>query len=168
MSSCCLLGSWVIPKWHRQRFVWGPSGSSVVICPASVCYRQTGQGQSEATPPRFGHIWTLTPSPPSMTLAGLGHKVSSYLNLHPLHSSLRLSKVVDSKSYFNNNLFAMAKIQRIGHVHQAPFWLVVVLLLGYQAVTRGENKLPYGQYTLDPQYFYRFWTSKLVTNRGAD
>ena len=32
----------------------------------------------------------------------------------------------------------------------------LVLLLGYQAVTRGKNKLPHTQYTLDPQYFYRF------------
>ena len=52
--------------------------------------------------------------------------------------------------------FAMAQIRRIGHDHHTPFWgvVVVVLLLGYQAVTRGENKLPHGQYTLDPQYFY--------------
>ena len=51
----------------------------------------------------------------------------------------------------------MAKIQMIGHDHHAPFWLVLVLIvvvvLGYQAVTRGKNKLPHGQYTLDPQYF---------------
>ena len=51
-------------------------------------------------------------------------------------------------------LFAMAKIQSSGHDHQAPFWLVVVvvlvLLLGYQAVTWGKNKLPNGQYMLDP------------------
>ena len=26
--------------------------------------------------------------------------------------------------------------------------------LGYQAVTQGKNKLPHGQYTSDPQYFY--------------
>ena len=36
-------------------------------------------------------------------------------------------------------VFAMAKIHRIGHDHQAPFWLVVlyciVVVLGYQAVT---------------------------------
>ena len=51
-------------------------------------------------------------------------------------------------------IFAMAQIHRIGHDHQAPFWCVVlVLVLGYKAVTRGENKLPHGQYTLDPQYF---------------
>ena len=30
-------------------------------------------------------------------------------------------------------LFAMAMIQRIDHVHQAPFWLVVVRLLGNEA-----------------------------------
>ena len=40
-------------------------------------------------------------------------------------------------------IFAMAKIQRIGHDHQAPFW--VVLVAQGQAVTRGENKLPHGQ-----------------------
>ena len=55
---------------------------------------------------------------------------------------------------FNIRVFAMAMIQRIGHDHQAPFWLVV--LVGNQAVTRGENKLPHAQYTLGPQYFYRF------------
>ena len=47
----------------------------------------------------------------------------------------------------------MAKISRIGHDHQGPFWLVVVFGLGYQAVTRGENKLPHGQYNLDPNIF---------------
>ena len=46
----------------------------------------------------------------------------------------------------------MAKIRRIGHDHQVPFW-VLVLLLGYQAVTRGKNKVPHTQYTLDPQFF---------------
>ena len=29
-------------------------------------------------------------------------------------------------------------------------------VLGYEAGTRGENKLPHTQYTSDPQYFYRF------------
>ena len=50
------------------------------------------------------------------------------------------------------DIFAMAKIQRIGHDHQAPFWHL--LLLGEnQAVTRGENKLPHDYYTLNPQVF---------------
>ena len=53
----------------------------------------------------------------------------------------------------NKNL-AMAQIRRIGHDHHTPFWGVVVVLLGYQAVTRGKNKLPHGQYTLDPQYIF--------------
>ena len=53
-------------------------------------------------------------------------------------------------------IFAMAKIRMIGHDHQAPFWLFLVVVLGYQAVTRGENRLPHTQYTLDPPYFYRF------------
>ena len=66
-----------------------------------------------------------------------------------------------SNSFINKDIFAMAQIHRIGHDHHTPFWgvVVVVLLLGYQAVTRGENKLPHGQYTLDPQYFYILWTS---------
>ena len=52
----------------------------------------------------------------------------------------------------------MAKIQRIGHDHQAPFLVVIVIVVhGFQAVTRGKNKLPHAQYTSDPQYFYRFW-----------
>ena len=46
----------------------------------------------------------------------------------------------------------MAMMQRIGIDYQAPFWLVV-LVVGNQAVTQGENKLPHAQYTLDPQYF---------------
>ena len=56
----------------------------------------------------------------------------------------------------------MAKIQRIGHDHQAPFLVVlgvvlgVVLVLGFQAVTRGKNKLPNDYYTLNPPNFYRF------------
>ena len=48
-------------------------------------------------------------------------------------------------------LFALAKIQRIGHDHQAPFWHVVV---GENlAVTRGKNKLPHAQYTSEPKDF---------------
>ena len=49
----------------------------------------------------------------------------------------------------------MAKIRRIGHYHQAPFLVVfvVIVLVGFQAVTRGENKLRHAQYTSDPQYF---------------
>ena len=70
----------------------------------------------------------------------------------------------------------MAKIRGIGHDHQAPFWvvlllvvlLVVLVVVRGQAVTRGENKLPHGQYTLDPQYFYLFWTPYKMTSRGAD
>ena len=33
---------------------------------------------------------------------------------------------------------------------------LVVVLVGFQAVTRGENKLPHDYYPLDPQDFYRF------------
>ena len=47
----------------------------------------------------------------------------------------------------------MAKIQKIGHDHLAPFWGVAV---GFQAVTQGKNKLPHAQYTSDTQSFYRF------------
>ena len=50
----------------------------------------------------------------------------------------------------------MAMLQRMGHDHQAQFWLVVVLVLGNQAVTQGKNKLPHAQYTLDPNFFDRF------------
>ena len=32
----------------------------------------------------------------------------------------------------------------------------------------GKNKLPHAQYTLDPQYFYRFLTPYKMTIRGAD
>ena len=56
-------------------------------------------------------------------------------------------------------IFAMAKIYRIGHDHQAPFWdvvIVVLVVLGNQAVTRGENKLLHAQYTLETKDFYRF------------
>ena len=64
----------------------------------------------------------------------------------------------------------MAKIQRIGNDHQAPFWhivLLVLLLVGNEAVTRGENKLPHEQYTLEPEDFYRLLTPYKVTTRGA-
>ena len=45
-------------------------------------------------------------------------------------------------------LFAMAKIRRIGHYHQAPFRVVVlnvlvVVLVENQVVTQGGNKLPH-------------------------
>ena len=45
---------------------------------------------------------------------------------------------------------------------------LVLVVLGFQAVTRGENKLPHAQYTLDPQYIYTFWTPYKMTIRGAD
>ena len=54
----------------------------------------------------------------------------------------------------------MAQISKIGHDFQAPFWvvlLVVLLVVQGQAVTRGKIKLPQGQFTLEPKYFYRFW-----------
>ena len=37
--------------------------------------------------------------------------------------------------------------------HPFGVFLLVVLFQG-QAVTQGENKLPRGQYTSDPQYFF--------------
>ena len=41
----------------------------------------------------------------------------------------------------------MAETRQIGNDHQAPFWhLVVVLVLGNQVATRGENKLLNAQY----------------------
>ena len=43
-----------------------------------------------------------------------------------------------------------------------------LVVLGFQAVTRGENKLPHAQYTSDPQYYYRFWTPYKIIIRGAD
>ena len=48
----------------------------------------------------------------------------------------------------------MANIRGISHDHQAPFLVVVVV--GFQAVTQGKNKLPHDYYTLDPPIFYRF------------
>ena len=51
-------------------------------------------------------------------------------------------------------IFAMAKIQRIGHDHQAPVWhVLVVVLLGNQAVRLSKNKLPHTQYTSEPTDF---------------
>ena len=64
------------------------------------------------------------------------------------------------------SIFAMALICRIGHDHQAP-WVVLVLVL-FQAVTRGEQKtttwpiylrLPILLQILDPLY---------MTNRGSN
>ena len=46
--------------------------------------------------------------------------------------------------------------------------VVVVLVVGFQAVSQGKNKLPYAQYTSDPQYFFRFWTPYKMTISGAD
>ena len=46
--------------------------------------------------------------------------------------------------------------------------VVDVVVVGFQAVTQGENKLTHAQYTLDPQYCYRFWTPYKMTIRGAD
>ena len=48
-------------------------------------------------------------------------------------------------------VFAMAKIQRIGNDYQAACWHLLVV--GNQAVTRGKNKPPHAQYTLNPKYF---------------
>ena len=56
------------------------------------------------------------------------------------------SQVLESQGSYC--VFFMAMIQRISQDHQAPFCLVLVLL-GNQSVTQGENKLPYAQYTLD-------------------
>ena len=55
----------------------------------------------------------------------------------------------------------MAKIQRIGNDHQAPFWHIVLLVLfllvvGNEAVTGGKNKLPHEQYTLEPTIFTNY------------
>ena len=61
------------------------------------------------------------------------------------------------RSVFIRCLFAIAQIRRIGHDHQAPFWHLVVVLFVFvlrnKAVRGGENKLPHGQYTLDPNIF---------------
>ena len=92
------------------------------------------------------------------------------ISLQPNNMFLSLLKrltVQDSISYPVIPFFAMAKIQRISHGHQAPFWHLV-LLLGNQAVTRSENKLPHEKYTLEPQYFYKLWTPNKITTRGAD
>ena len=58
--------------------------------------------------------------------------------------------------FFVECIFSMAMIKRIGHDHQAHFWLVLFLVGGNQAVTQGKEKLSHAEYTLDPQYFYRF------------
>ena len=41
------------------------------------------------------------------------------------------------------------------------------LFLGYLAMTRSENKLPCGQYTSHPQYFYKFWTPIKLDGVGS-
>ena len=38
------------------------------------------------------------------------------------------------------NIFAMTKIQRIGHDHQAPFWHLVLVLLLLVDVSSGDAK----------------------------
>ena len=45
-------------------------------------------------------------------------------------------------------VFVMAQIQRIVHNHQALFLDIIV---GNQAVTLGENKLPHAQYNTDSE-----------------
>ena len=54
----------------------------------------------------------------------------------------------------------MAQLCIIGNAHQAPFWVVVLLVLLVvllvvqgQGVTQGKKKLPQGQFTLDPNIF---------------
>ena len=85
------------------------------------------------------------------------------------------------------DFFAMAKIRGSAMTIRHPFGIFLpwprsegsaitirhpfgmfFFLLRYQAMTRSENKLPNAQYTLDPQYFYRFWTPYKMTIRGAD
>ena len=56
-----------------------------------------------------------------------------------LYKLYRISKYLLMSS---QPLFAMAQIRRIGHDHQAPFWLVF-LVVGNHAVTQGKNKLPH-------------------------
>ena len=68
-----------------------------------------------------------------------------------LKAAKRLSNESD-----NLVIFAMAKIQRIGHDHKAPFWHLLLVGDENQAVTRSENRLPHAQFTSDPQYFDRF------------
>ena len=67
-------------------------------------------------------------------------------------------------AFCQETLFAMAKIQRIGHGHQAPFWHLVE----NQAVTQSKNKLSHAQYTSEPQDFYRFRTPYKITTRSVD
>ena len=45
-----------------------------------------------------------------------------------------------------------------------PCWVIV----GNQAVTQGENKLPHEYYTSESQYFYRFRAPYKITTKGAD
>ena len=57
---------------------------------------------------------------------------------------------------FTFTIIVMANICKIGHDHQAPFQVVVLVVLVVvqgQAVKQGKNKLPHGQYIPDPQYF---------------
>ena len=48
------------------------------------------------------------------------------------------------------------------------FVVVVLVVVGFQAVTLGKNKLPHDYYTSDPQDFYRFSTPYKMTKREAD
>ena len=60
----------------------------------------------------------------------------------------------------------MAKIRKIRHGHQAPYWHLLLVVVEYQAVIQSENQLPHAQCTLDLLYFYR--TPYKMTISGAD
>ena len=62
-------------------------------------------------------------------------------------------------------VFAMAKIRKIGHDLHTLFWGSGRMKI--QAVTGGENKLPYIQYTSDLKYVPRFGKPIKKTTRGA-
>ena len=67
------------------------------------------------------------------------------------------------------NVLAMAKIRRIGHDHQAPFWhLLVVLVVGISSGdTRQKHATTYTIY-FGPPIFLQILNFLLVTNRGAN
>ena len=60
----------------------------------------------------------------------------------------------------------MAKIQKIRHEHQAPFWSVLILIEN-QAVTRGENMPPQAHATKPPSHQAHATTSTIYLRGGG-
>ena len=65
--------------------------------------------------------------------------------------------------FSGSNIFAMAKIQRIGHAHKAPFWLVVLVVVG---ISSGDTRRK--QATTNTIYFVPLIFLQILTKLFSD